>query len=158
MSYSPVILNLIQALCTMPGIGKKSAQRIAFHLLEKDRGGTNIIHVIITSCAKDKKLQECRMLTDDDLCVICSSGSRDESTICVVESPSDVMAIEDATGFKGKYFILMGHLSPIDGIGPEELGLSKLEVKLARAPFLGDNSHKLTVEGDATAHLISGIL
>ena len=159
MSYSPVILNLIQALCAMPGIGRKSAQRIAFHLLEKDREGAQTLSMSLSQAAlKIRNCQECRMLTDDDLWVICSSGSRDESTICIVESPSDVMAIEDATGFKGKYFILMGHLSPIDGVGPEELGLSKLENKLAKGVIseliIATNS---TVEGDATAHLLSGI-
>ena len=159
MSYSPVILNLIQALCAMPGIGRKSAQRIAFHLLEKDREGAQTLSMSLSQAAlKIRNCQECRMLTDDDLCIICSSGSRDESTMCIVESPSDVMAIEDATGFKGKYFILMGHLSPIDGVGPEELGLSKLENKLAKGVIseliIATNS---TVEGDATAHLLSGI-
>tara|TARA_B100001113_G_scaffold142786_1_gene116909 strand:- start:607 stop:1158 length:552 start_codon:yes stop_codon:yes gene_type:complete len=143
----------------MPGIGRKSAQRIAFHLLEKDREGAQTLSMSLSQAAlKIRNCQECRMLTDDDLCVICSSGSRDESTICIVESPSDVMAIEDATGFKGKYFILMGHLSPIDGVGPEELGLSKLENKLAKGVIseliIATNS---TVEGDATAHLLSGI-
>tara|TARA_B100001287_G_scaffold46456_1_gene35508 strand:- start:2645 stop:3244 length:600 start_codon:yes stop_codon:yes gene_type:complete len=159
MSYSPVILNLIQALCAMPGIGRKSAQRIAFHLLEKDREGAQTLSMSLSQAAlKIRNCEECRMLTDDSLCTICSSGSRDESTICIVESPSDVMAIEDATGFKGKYFILMGHLSPIDGVGPEELGLSKLEDKLAKGVIseliIATNS---TVEGDATAHLLSGI-
>jgi len=159
MSYSPVILNLIQALCAMPGIGRKSAQRIAFHLLEKDREGAQTLSMSLSQAAlKIRNCEECRMLTDDSLCTICSSGSRDESTICIVESPSDVMAIEDATGFKGKYFILMGHLSPIDGVGPEELGLSKLENKLAKGVIseliIATNS---TVEGDATAHLLSGI-
>jgi len=143
----------------MPGIGRKSAQRIAFHLLEKDREGAQTLSMSLSQAAlKIRNCEECRMLTDDSLCTICSSGSRDESTICIVESPSDVMAIEDATGFKGKYFILMGHLSPIDGVGPEELGLSKLENKLAKGVIseliIATNS---TVEGDATAHLLSGI-
>jgi recombination protein RecR len=98
------------------------------------------------------------MLTEHDVCDICGGESRDQTTICVVESPADVMALEDATGYRGQYFVLMGHLSPLDGIGPEELGIDLLEERLASGAveelIIATNP---TVEGDATAHLLADI-
>ena len=127
MSYSPIISELIESLCCLPGIGRKSAQRIAFHLLERDKEGAQKLSQKLASAVKDiRHCERCRMFTDEDLCLICRSSARNDGTLCVVESPADVMAIEEATGFKGKYFILMGHLSPIDGIGPEDLGIDDL--------------------------------
>jgi recombination protein RecR len=112
----------------MPGIGQKSAQRIAFHLLERDRNGAMDLSTALAEAVEGiGHCSRCRMFTESDLCSLCSASGRDSSQLCVVESPADVMAIEDATGFRGLYFVLMGHLSPLDGIGPEELGLSKLE-------------------------------
>ena len=103
----------------MPGIGRKSAQRIAFHLLERDRDGANAMSRALAEAAEGiGHCQRCRMLTEHDICSICSASGRDESQLCIVESPADVMAVEDATGFRGLYFVLMGHLSPLDGIGP----------------------------------------
>ena len=123
MSYSPLLINLIEALRCMPGIGTKSAQRIAFHLLERDRDGAKNLSASLMSAASDiGHCQRCRMFSEQEYCNICSANNRDEKSICVVESPADVMALEDATGYRGLYFILMGHLSPIDGIGPGELG------------------------------------
>ena len=128
MSYSPLITHLIESLLCMPGIGRKSAQRIAFHLLERDKQGAEILSGALHDAASNiRHCDKCRMFTDSELCNICISKDRDRSTVCIVESPADVMAIEDATGYKGMYFILMGHLSPIDGIGPEDLGLNNLE-------------------------------
>jgi len=157
MSYSPLLIRLIDTLCCMPGIGRKSAQRIAFHLLERDReGAEQMAQAVIDASSNIGHCRRCRMFTEHELCNICSASGRDESLLCVVESPADVMAVEDATGFRGQYFVLMGHLSPLDGIGPEELGLSMLAERLAA----GDIEEMIiatnpTVEGDATAHFLS---
>ncbi len=157
MSYSPLLVRLIDALRCMPGIGQKSAQRIAFHLLERDRdGATNLSHALAEASAGIGHCKRCRMFTEHELCSICSASGRDETQLCIVESPADVMAIEDATGYRGLYFVLMGHLSPLDGIGPEELGLADLEKRLAEGKateiIIATNP---TVEGDATAHYLA---
>ena len=157
MSYSPLLINLIEALRCMPGIGTKSAQRIAFHLLERDRDGAKNLSASLMSAASDiGHCQRCRMFSEQEYCNICSANNRDEKSICVVESPADVMALEDATGYRGLYFILMGHLSPIDGIGPGELGMNLLDKRLQEdgvtEVIIATNS---TVEGDATAHYIA---
>ena len=157
MSYSPLLVRLIDALRCMPGIGKKSAQRIAFHLLERDRdGASNLSQALGDAVAGIGHCRRCRMLTEEEVCAICTARGRDDSQLCVVESPADVMAIEDATGFRGLYFVLMGHLSPLDGIGPEELGLAQLEDWLqqgdVRELIIATNP---TVEGDATAHYLA---
>jgi recombination protein RecR len=141
----------------MPGVGQKSAQRIAFQLLERDReGATNLSSALADAATGIGHCSRCRMFTEHELCTICATSGRDESQLCVVESPADVMAIEDATGFRGLYFVLMGHLSPLDGIGPEELGLSVLEARFAEGVateiIIATNP---TVEGDATAHYLS---
>jgi len=157
MSYSPLLVRMIDALRCMPGVGQKSAQRIAFHLLERDRdGATNLSSVLAEAVKGIGHCSRCRMFTEHELCSICSASGRDASQLCVVESPADVMAIEDATGFRGHYFVLMGHLSPLDGIGPDELGLHLLEDWLAK----GDVKELIiatnpTVEGDATSHYLA---
>jgi len=159
MSYSPLLVRLIDGLRCMPGVGQKSAQRIAFHLLERDRDGAGGLAAALADAVDGiGHCSRCRMFTENELCSICSASGRDTAQLCVVESPADVMAIEDATGFRGQYFVLMGHLSPLDGIGPEELGLSKLE------EWLGDGEVKEliiatnpTVEGDATAHYLADL-
>jgi recombination protein RecR len=157
VSYSPLLIRLIDALRCMPGVGRKSAQRIAFQLLERDRdGATNLSKALADAVAGIGHCRRCRMFTEHELCSICSASGRDETLLCVVESPADVMAIEDATGFRGFYFVLMGHLSPLDGIGPEELGLGALEERL-REPAVGELiiATNPTVEGDATAHYLA---
>ena len=141
----------------MPGIGQKSAQRIAFYLLERDRdGASNLAAALAQAVSSIGHCTRCRMFTEHELCSICSASGRDEKQLCVVESPADVMALEDATGFRGSYFVLMGHLSPLDGIGPEELGLSMLEERLDNGEvaelIIATNP---TVEGDATAHYLA---
>ena len=156
MSYSPLLVRLIDGLRCMPGIGQKSAQRIAFHLLERDRDGAgNLSTALLEAVDGIGHCSRCRMFTEHELCSICSASGRDSTQLCVVESPADVMAIKDATGFRGLYFVLMGHLSPLDGIGPDELGLSKLEDWLAQDDvgelIIATNP---TVEGDATAHYL----
>lgn len=159
MSYSPLLVRLIDALRCMPGVGRKSAQRIAFQLLERDREGATALSAALAEAAAGiGHCSRCRMLTEHELCSICSANGRDESQLCVVESPADVMAVEDATGFRGLYFVLMGHLSPLDGIGPEELGLSVLEERLRDKAvtelIIATNP---TVEGDATAHFLADL-
>lgn len=157
MSYSPLLVRLIDGLRCMPGVGQKSAQRIAFHLLERDRDGANALSSALADAVGGiGHCSRCRMFTEHELCSICSASGRDATQLCVVESPADVMAIEDATGFRGHYFVLMGHLSPLDGIGPDELGLQRLEEWLAQGEvqelIIATNP---TVEGDATSHYLA---
>ncbi len=157
MSYSPLLVRLIDALRCMPGVGQKSAQRIAFHLLERDRDGASALAAALADAAEGiGHCSRCRMLTEHEICSICSASGRDESQLCVVESPADVIAVEDATGFRGKYFVLMGHLSPLDGIGPDELGMDVLDERLGTNTvtevIIATNP---TVEGDATAHYLA---
>ncbi len=157
MSYSPLLVRLIDGLRCMPGVGQKSAQRIAFHLLERDRDGAKALSVALADAVGGiGHCSRCRMFTEHELCSICAASGRDATQLCVVESPADVMALEDATGFRGLYFVLMGHLSPLDGIGPEELGLSQLDDWLAGGEvtelIIATNP---TVEGDATAHYLA---
>ncbi|NOX68087.1 MAG: recombination protein RecR [Gammaproteobacteria bacterium] len=159
MSYSPLLIRLIDTLRCMPGVGQKSAQRIAFHLLERDRTGAEQLSQALAEAASGiGHCERCRMFSEHKLCNICSASSRDGAQVCVVESPADVMAVEDATGFRGQYFVLMGHLSPLDGIGPQELGLELLEERLRK-----ENVQELiiatnpTVEGDATAHCLADL-
>ena len=157
MKLSPSIEALIEGLRHLPGVGPKSAQRMTLHLLERDReGAQEIADTISDALAKVKNCSLCRNFTELDVCEICSDVKRDPATLCVVEAPVDVMAIEQSASFRGHYYVLMGHLSPIDGIGPEQLGLDALcerfdageikEVILATNP---------TVEGEATAYYIS---
>ena len=159
MSYSPLLVRLIEGLRCMPGVGQKSAQRIAFHLLERDREGAGRLSAALAEAVEGiGHCKRCRMFTEDELCSICSATGRDGTQLCVVESPADVMALEDATGFRGMYFVLMGHLSPLDGIGPDELGLGQLEDWLG----LGEVTELIiatnpTVEGDATAHYLADL-
>ena len=159
MAFSPRLTGLIDALKCMPGVGQKSAQRIAFHLLERDRSGaSSLADALKLAVESIGHCKRCRMLTENELCAICESNGRDVHQLCVVESPADVMALEDATGYRGLYFVLMGHLSPLDGIGPAELGLDMLETRLAE----GEVSELIiatnpTVEGDATAHYLSDL-
>lgn len=159
MSYSPLLVRLIDSLRCMPGVGRKSAQRIAFHLLERDREGASAMSAALAEAVDGiGHCSRCRMFTEEELCSICAASGRDATQLCVIESPADVMAVEDATGFRGLYFVLMGHLSPLDGIGPEELGLSALEERLRsdelKELIIATNP---TVEGDATAHFLADL-
>jgi len=143
----------------MPGVGRKSAQRIAFHLLERDReGAASMSKALSEAVAGIGHCSRCRMFTEHEICSICSANGRDVAQLCVVESPADVMAVEDATGFRGLYFVLMGHLSPLDGIGPQELGIEILEERLSDKTIneliIATNP---TVEGDATAHYLADL-
>ncbi|MGR9046064.1 MAG: recombination mediator RecR [Gammaproteobacteria bacterium] len=151
--------QLIQDLCCLPGIGPKSAQRMAFYLLQRDRqGARQLASTLLKASQELGYCEQCRTLTEQTRCQICSNNGRDHSVICVVESPADVWAVDQAAAFKGVYFVLHGHLSPLDGIGPDELGLDRLENRLAEGTvtevILATNS---TVEGEATAHLIADL-
>jgi recombination protein RecR len=159
MKYTPALARLIDSLRCLPGVGPKSAQRMAFHLLERDRDrGSALAHSLAEAIAAIGHCRRCRMLTESELCSICSSAQRDTAQLCVVESPADVVAIEQSGGFRGRYFVLMGHLSPLDGIGPAELGLEEFERLLGdgevREVILATNP---TVEGEATAHYLAEI-
>lgn len=156
MAYSKLVDQLIDSLRCLPGVGQKSAQRMAFHLLERDRDGARRLAQALQVAAADVvHCRRCRMFSDKELCGICASGNRDASLLCVVETPADVLAVEQSTAYRGLYFVLMGHLSPLDGIGPGELGLSLLETRFGEGQvkeiILATNP---TVEGEATAHYI----
>jgi recombination protein RecR len=157
--YSPLLNQLIQALQCLPGVGVKSAQRMAFHLLDKDReGGDRLAGVLDRAIRTIRNCERCRMLTEEALCRFCSSDRRDSAQLCVVETPADLLAIEQSGAYRGRYFVLMGHLSPIDGIGPAELGLELLERRLAAEQIAEVVlATSVTVEGDATAHLVAAL-
>ncbi|MGB9428752.1 MAG: recombination mediator RecR [Gammaproteobacteria bacterium] len=157
MAYTPLLQQMMDALRCLPGVGPKSAQRMAFHLLERNRNGALALAQALAKAVNGiRHCERCRMLTDQALCEICASMKRDASLLCVVETPADVYAIDAATGFRGKYFVLMGHLSPLDGIGPEQLGIPQLEARISEGGImeliLATNP---TVEGEATAHYLA---
>ena len=154
---SPLLDALIDALRVLPGVGAKSAQRMAFHLLERDRpGAQKLAHQLALAAEKIGHCTRCRTFSERETCHVCSSPSRDATLLCVVESPTDQLAIEQATGYRGLYFVMLGRLSPLDGLGPEELGLDALARRLAqgeiRELIVATNP---TVEGEATAHYLS---
>lgn len=156
MQKKGLLGQLIQNLCCLPGVGPKTAQRMAFHLLQRDRSGAKTLaETLLQAIEEIGYCRQCRTLTEDNLCEICADSSRDESILCIVESPADVWIVDQATAFKGLYFVLHGRLSPLDGIGPDELGLDLLEQRLAAGTIkeliLATNS---TVEGEATAYFI----
>jgi len=157
MKHSPSLARLIDALHALPGIGPKTAQRLAFRLLQDERGAAQeLADATQEALGKVGRCGRCRMLAEDALCALCASVTRDDAQLCVVESPADVIAVENSGAYRGRYFVLMGHLSPLDGIGPAELGLHELDLLFAegrvREVILATNS---TVEGEATAHVIS---
>ncbi len=156
MSSEPLLDQLIESLRCLPGVGPKSAQRMALHLLERDRdGGNQLSTVLEEAMERIGRCRICRNLTEQEVCQICSNEQRDKTLLCVVESPSDVIAIEQATGYRGRYFVLMGRLSPLDGIGPAELGLEQLGEQLnKRAPGEMIIATNPTVEGEATAYYL----
>jgi len=152
----PLLDQLIEALRCLPGVGPKSAQRMALHVLERDReGGLHLATTLTAAVERIGRCRRCRNLTEQELCRICSNPQRDGSLLCVVESPSDVLAIEQATGYQGHYYVLLGRLSPLDGIGPAELGLDDLARRLEQEPprelIIATNP---TVEGEATAYYL----
>jgi recombination protein RecR len=156
-SLSPNIDQLIEALRCLPGVGPKSAQRMTFHLLERNRdGGQRLAQALTNALDQVHHCQRCRILSESDLCSRCNDEHREHDKLCIVEMPSDVLAIEQATHYKGQYFVLSGHLSPLDGIGPDDLGIpqliSLLDQQIITEVILATNP---TVEGEATAHYLS---
>ena len=160
MSKDSVIQQLITAFCCLPGVGPKSAQRMTFFLLQRDRqGGQHLAQSLVTAMSKVGNCKRCRTLSEKEVCAVCEDRKRDVSQLCVVESPADMAAIEHGTGYRGQFFVLGGHLSPLDGVGPEELGVELLEQRLRENDIteviLATGS---TVEGQATAHYISELV
>jgi recombination protein RecR len=159
MHFTPCLESLLSALRHLPGVGPKSAQRIAFHLLEKNRDGAQQL-VVALQAALDQvgQCQQCRMFAEDATCPICQDAKRDATLVCIVESPADVIAIEEAAGYRGFYFVLMGRLSPLDGVGPDALGASQLESRLAEGEIKEMIiATSATVEGEATATYLASL-
>lgn len=159
MQHTGLLKELIQSLCCLPGVGPKTAQRMAFHLLQRNRdGGRHLSNILAQAMENIGYCTDCRTLTESRVCDICANPAREDDVLCVVESAADVWIIEQATHFKGKYFVLHGRLSPLDGIGPDELGIDLLEQRLASGKIkevvLATNS---TIEGQATAHFVGEI-
>ena len=157
---SPVVDELIQSLRCLPGVGPKSAQLMALYLLERNRtGAKRLSETIGTALQRVGNCQQCRVLTEETLCSLCSNPARDRRLLCIVGAPADLMAIEQTGSYRGLYFVLGGHLSPIDGIGPQEIGIDALMLLLGEHPveeiILANNP---TVEGEATAYYIAGLL
>ena len=151
--HQDLLNDLINSLTILPGVGKKSAQRMALYLLDKNKDGAGILAKTLEKAIDEiGRCSSCRMLTSNSLCKICSDNTRDKNSICVVENPSDVLAIESTGGFKGRYFVLLGRLSPIDGISPDDLGINDflklIKIENIKEVILATSS---TVEGDATA-------
>jgi recombination protein RecR len=149
--------QLVDALRVLPGVGAKGAQRMAYHLLERDReGATRLAQRLLEAVERIGHCEQCRDFSETPVCTICASPSRDRSLVCAVETPADRLAIEQATGYRGLYFVLQGRLSPLDGIGPRQLGLDRLAQRLAggevRELIIATNP---TVEGEATAHYLA---
>ncbi|WP_370557691.1 recombination mediator RecR [Edwardsiella tarda] len=158
MQTSPLLESLMEALRCLPGVGPKSAQRMAFHLLQRDRsGGMRLAQALTRAMSEIGHCRDCRTFTEQEICTICANARRRENgQICVVESPADIHAIEQTGQYSGRYFVLMGHLSPLDGIGPQDIGLDRLEERLGQETLneviLATNP---TVEGEATANYIA---
>ncbi|NCX94029.1 MAG: recombination protein RecR, partial [Gammaproteobacteria bacterium] len=157
MSFSPLVAELIHALRALPGVGPKSAQRMAIHILEHQREeGLRLADALKNAVSHVGRCSKCRTLCETPLCKLCSNPNRDQSQLCVLESPMDILAVEHNAAFRGLYFVLMGRLSPLDGIGPRELKLEELEARLQdpalKEVILATNP---TVEGEATAQYVA---
>jgi recombination protein RecR len=160
MPFSPALENLIDALRCLPGVGPKTAQRMSLQLLERDRDGARALaDALVTAMDAVTHCARCRNFTEQEVCEICADPKRDSTLICVVETPADVWAVENSGSYRGLYFVLMGHLSPIDGIGPEEIGLDRFHQRVVEEGIeeviLATNP---TVEGEATAWYLTDLL
>ncbi|MFV8571100.1 recombination mediator RecR [Marinobacter sp. SBS5] len=157
MAFSPMVDELVESLRCLPGVGQKTAQRMAFHLLERGRsGGVRLAGALHQAMDNVRRCSSCQNFSDTEICQLCAKPERRTGTLCVVESPSDLLAIEQAGDYRSSYFVLMGHLSPIDGVGPEEIGIERLLRRIREEGvtelILATNP---TVEGEATAHYIA---
>lgn len=160
MADSRSVEQLQLAMQRLPGVGPKSAQRMAFHLLERDREGAySIAEAIKSALSKVNHCVRCHNFSEAELCTICASPRRDSRILCIAETPADVEAIEQASAYQGMYFVLMGHLSPLDGIGPEQLGISQM-LELVRSGLISEVilATNLTLEGESTADYIADLL
>jgi recombination protein RecR len=160
MNEIPTLEALKQALRRLPGVGPKSAQRMAFHLLERDRDGARALaHALANAAERVVHCQRCNNFSETELCPVCSSPKRDRALLCVVESPSDLVSLDQSGVYNGTYFVLMGRLSPLDGVGPDDLRLDRFEALLDQGEIkevvLATN---LTVEGEATAHYVGDLV
>ena len=167
MRFSPLLEQLIEALRCLPGVGPKTAQRMALQLLTRGRdNGKRLAQSLIEAMEHIGHCQQCRIFSETEVCEICASQHRDSALLCIVENPVDVSVIEQTSSFRGKYFVLLGHLSPLDGIGPEEIGIAQLKSLFERSHIEPSSSQhnplreviiatNPTVEGEATAHYIS---
>jgi recombination protein RecR len=156
MNQIPVIEQLADALRCLPGVGPKTAQRMVLHLLEHDRvGGRRLSARLLEAMDKVVHCGSCRNFTEVSPCEICQHAGRDKATLCIVENPADVIAIEHTGGYRGNYFVLMGTLSPLDGIGPEEIGIAQLLTRCQQGVTEVILAIGSTVEGEATAHFIA---
>ncbi|WP_422507603.1 recombination mediator RecR [Stenotrophomonas sp. GZD-301] len=153
----PLLEQLIEAFRVLPGVGQKTAQRMAYHVLERERdGGQRLSEVLAQAIERIGHCVQCRDFSESELCTVCANGSRERQQLCAVESPADRLAIEHATGFRGVYFVLQGRLSPLDGIGPRELGLDQLDARLKQGEVQElIIATSATVEGEATAHYLA---
>ncbi|MGV6492739.1 recombination mediator RecR [Stenotrophomonas rhizophila] len=153
----PLLEQLIEAFRVLPGVGQKTAQRMAYHVLEREReGGQRLAEVLAKAIERIGHCAQCRDFSETEICAVCANGSRERQQLCAVESPADRLAIEHATGFRGVYFVLQGRLSPLDGVGPRELGLDQLEARLKQGEVQElIIATSATVEGEATAHYLA---
>lgn len=157
MSFSPLLQQLIDALRCLPGVGQKTAQRMAFQLLERNReGGLKLANKLTQALTHIQHCQTCRNFSETAICDLCANTKRDDTQLCIVETPIEVMTVEQTHTFNGRYFVLMGRISPLDGVGPKELKLDELEIRLSqnivKELILAINP---TIEGQATCYYLS---
>lgn len=157
MTFSPLINQLIASLRCLPGVGAKSAQRMAFHILQRNKeGGRQLAQTLVAAINEVGNCKQCRTLSELEVCGICLNTAREQHLLCIVETPADIIAIEQTGAFRGVYFVLMGHLSPIDGIGPDQLGIDHLRSRLQSGAITEViMATSTTVEGETTAYYIA---
>ena len=152
--------RLVEALRVLPGVGPRSAQRMAYHLLQNDRAGAeSLAQSLAEALATVRRCAQCNNFTEEEVCALCRSARRDSTLLCVVETPADLAMVEQTLSYSGMYFVLMGRLSPLDGVGPRDIGLDRLQARVGdgevREVILATN---FTNEGEATAHYIAEML
>lgn len=151
--------QLVQALRVLPGVGPRSAQRMAYHLLQHDRGGAEQLAQALTGALESvRRCTKCNNFSEDEVCGLCRSARRDASLLCVVETPADLSMVEQTLSYSGMYFVLMGRLSPLDGVGPRDIGLDRLQARAAEGVQEVILATNFTNEGEATAHYIAEML